>query len=293
MTTVTQAVAERDAAAVEPSPLQKATDLVAKQYETFAAVMPDGLNRDRFANLVTSLVRRTPQLIECVATPGGRTSLVLAALECASLGLMPNTPLKEASIVPRKNKGKQEAQLMVEYRGIIKLARRSGEISSIGAEVVHERDEFHYSLGLDPTLTHTPYDGDDDPGELRYAYAVCKFKDGTSQFVVVPKRDVHNKHRARSDSFKYRPDSSPWTTDTEAMWKKTAIRVLEPYLPLTADAQRALTAAGDGVTLSMGDGEITIPTESAGHITYDEAIDVPSGVDAETGEVVQGELVEP
>ncbi len=136
MTTITQAVAERDQKTAEPSPLQRATDLVARQYDTFAAVMPDGLNRDRFANLVTSLVRRTPDLIECVATPQGRTSLVLAALQCAALGIEPNTPLREASIVPRKVKGVQEAQLMVEYRGLIKLARRSGDTAGDRMRVV-------------------------------------------------------------------------------------------------------------------------------------------------------------
>jgi recombination protein RecT len=278
--TITTAVAAVEKAAAEPTQLEKATALIARQYDTFAAVMPDGLNRDRFSNLVTSLVRRTPALIECVKTPEGRTSLALAALECAALGLEPNTPLKEASIVPRKRKGKQEAQLMVEYRGLVKLARRSGELSTIGAEVVHERDEFEYSLGLEPSLRHVPYDGDDDPGELRYCYAVAKFKDGSAQFVVVPRRVVHKNHRARSDSFTGNyPQYSPWTTDTEQMWRKTAIRVLEPFLPLTADTRRALTAVGDGVVLAMDGGEI-VP-EDAGHIDYQRE-DV---IDVETGEI--------
>lgn len=286
MSNLATAVAERDQARAEPTPLQKATDLVAKQYDTFAAVMPDGLSRDRFTNLVTSLVRRTPDLIGCVTSPAGRTSLVLAALQCAALGLEPNTPLKEASIVPRKNKGQQEAQLMVEYRGLIKLARRSGEISTLIAEVVHQRDEFDYSLGLDPSLRHVPYDGDDDPGELTHCYAVVRFKDGGTQFVVVPRRDVHNLHRSKSDSWrseKSRP-YSPWSTNTEAMWRKTAVRALEPFLPLTADAQRGIVAAGDGVTLGMDGDEITMPVESVGHITHGDDV-----IDVETGEITTGE----
>jgi recombination protein RecT len=306
-TTVVQAVADNENRHSEKSDaakrLEAVTDLVVKQYDTFAVVMPDGLNRDRFNNLVTTLVRRSPDLINCVATTEGRTSLALAAIQCAALGLEPNTPLREASIVPRKNKGNQEAQLMVEYRGLIKLARRSGELSTISAEVVHERDAFEYSLGLEPTLRHEPYDGDDDPGELTHCYAVAKFKDGGVQFVVLPRREVHNFHRSKSDSWrsdKSRPYSL-WTTNTEAMWKKTAIRALEPFLPLTADAQRGLIAAGDGVTLRMEGNEIVAP-DYVGHIAYDRddaidtrALEPPGDVDAATGEITNetGTLLPP
>ena len=273
MTDISTAVAERVAT---PSPLQQVTAAIAGQYELFGAVMPDGLNRDRFNNLVVSLVRRTPDLVQCVATREGRTSLILAVLQCASLGLEPNSPLREASIVPRKNKGRQEAQLMIEYRGLIKLARRSGELSTIRAEVVHERDDFAYELGLTPSLRHIPYDGDDDPGPLTHCYAVAVFKDGGSQFIVAPRRVVHNEHRAKSDSWRNERSRpfSPWTEFEASMWRKTAVRCLEPFLPLTADAQRAMVAS-EPVSLRINEGEI----EAFGSLTAgdDDVVETTAG----------------
>lgn len=277
-TTVAQAVAEREAAPAKPSLAVVAVDAIRGQFDRFKLVMPSNMDPDRFDNLMVGLVKRDPKLIACFATPAGKASLILAALECASLGLEPNTPLKEASIVPRKNKGVDEAQLMVEYRGLIKLARRSGELSTIRAEVVYERDEFEYELGLDPVLRHRPYEGDDDPGELTHCYAVAVFKDGGQQFVVVPRRVVHNEHRAKSDSWRNERSRpySPWTVFPAAMWRKTAVRCLEPFLPLTAEAARAIDAI-EARTFHI-DGDAIVPASYGSQATgTDDVIDISTG----------------
>jgi recombination protein RecT len=260
MSDITQAVAKQAEDKKDAlSPVAVAVAAVERRLPQFQAVMPKGWDRDRFTNLVAAAVKRTPQLITCFATQQGEFSVILAAINCASVGLEPNTPLREASLIPRKNKGVDECQLVIEYRGLIKLARRSGELSTIYAEVVHERDTFTYTRGLDPRIDHIPYDGDDDPGQLTHCYAVAKFKDGGIQSVVLNRRDVYGKHRSRSDSWrseKSRP-YSPWTTDEEAMWRKTAIRAAEPFLPLTSEARN--TFMHDGATFTL-DGDAIIPT---------------------------------
>lgn len=260
MTTVTEAVAAQVPATVSPARL--AADRIESVAPRFKAVLPRGWDMDRFTNLVLSCVKREPKLIACFGTAQGETSLIVAALQCAAIGLEPNTPLKEAALVPRKNKGIDECQLMIEYRGLIKLARRSGEISTITAEVVRERDEFQYEMGLYPMLVHTRYDGDEDPGALTHCYAVAVFKDGGKQFVVLSRREVYAEHRAKSDSWrneKSRP-YSPWTEFEPAMWRKTAVRALEPFLPLTAEAasgfdsdERVLHVDDDGLILPAGE----------------------------------------
>jgi recombination protein RecT len=61
-------------------------------------------------------------------------------------------------------------QLIVGYRGLIDLARRSGQIESIEAHVVHENDRFTCRYGLDPKLEHEPcWQG--DPGPVKAVYA--------------------------------------------------------------------------------------------------------------------------
>lgn len=277
--TVTQAIAERDNTPARPSLATVATSRIAEVAPRFNAVLPRGWDQDRFQNLVLTCIKREPKLVQCFATPQGEASLIVAALQCAAIGLEPNTVLKEASLVPRKNKNVDECQLMIEYRGLIKLARRSGEISTISAEVVHELDEFTYSKGLNPTLHHVPYDGDEDPGPLTHCYAVCEFKDGGKQFVVLTRRVVHTEHRSKSDSWRNERSRpySPWTQFEASMWRKTAVRALEPFLPLTAEAAAGFDS--DERTLTVDDGMI-VP---AGEVID---IDTPDGIDAETGEIV-------
>ena len=254
--TLVEAKAEQVKRAKAPSLATVASQRIDSIAPRFQAVLPRGWDMDRFKNLVLTCVKRQPKLVQCFATPQGEASLIVAALQCAAIGLAPNTVLKEASLVPRKNKGVDECQLMIEYRGLIKLARRSGEISTLSAEVVRERDTFTYSKGLEPTLHHVEYDGDEDPGDLTHCYAVCVFKDGGKQFVVLSRREVHNEHRAKSDSWRNERSRpySPWTQFEAAMWRKTAVRALEPFLPLTSEAATGFDS--DERTLTLDDGMI-------------------------------------
>lgn len=287
MTTPAQAIAEREAEPAALSPVEIATVAVEQTLPRFQAVLPKGWDRDRFTNLVVAAVRREPGLIRCFTTDRGRTSLLISAIQCAAMGLEPNTPLREAALVPRKIKGVDEATLMVEYRGLVKLARRSGEIENLYAEVVHARDEFVYELGAQPRLEHRPYDGDDDPGELTHAYAVVHWRGGGSQFVVLPRRVVHNQHRAHSDSWRADQEkgrrNSPWTNHPEAMWRKTAVRVLEPFLPLTTELHTAIAVDDTRFDLQ---GDQLVPIDTAGALATDEVIDHDTGeiLDAGSGE---------
>ena len=290
MGTVANAVEKRDAEPAQVSLATIATQAIERTLPRFKAVLPKGWDRDRFSNLVVTAVKREPKLIKCFSTSQGEVSLLIAAMQCAAVGLEPNTPLKEAALVPRQAKVKtktgdiwvDECQLMIEYRGLIKLARRSGELSTIRAEVVYERDEFSYDLGLHPTIEHRPYDGDEDPGPLRYCYCVAVFKDGGVQSVVLPRRVVYNEHRAKSDSWrndKSRP-YSPWTVFEASMWRKTAVHALEPFLPLTAEARIAFDS--DDRTFIV-DGDAIVPAELEVETTATEG--PPANVDPVTGEI--------
>jgi recombination protein RecT len=277
--------------AAEPPKLSLATvaeEAIRENLPRFQAVLPRGWDKDRFQNLVVTAVKREPKLIRCFTTSAGRMSLLVAAMQCAAIGLEPNTPLKEAALVPRKNKQVDECQLMIEYRGLIKLARRSGELSTIDAEVVHEKDHFRYEKGLHPVLEHRPYDGDEDPGPLKYCYCVATFKDGGVQFVVVPRRVVYNEHRAKSDSWRSETSRpySPWTVFEESMWRKTAVRVIEPFLPLTAEARIGFDSDDRRFTISD---DAIVPVEA----TYDVSPpELPEGVDGVSGEIDQSRVVE-
>lgn len=186
----------------------------------YAAVLPKHVSPDRFIRSAMIAVSRTPKLLDC--TPA---SMYHALQQAATLGLEVSGTLGSAYLVPYKS----TVQLIPGYRGLIGLARQSGEVTSIDAYVVHERDVCHVSLGTEPKIDHEPcLDG--DPGAMRLVYAVAKLVGGGQQFVVMTKAEV-DKIRARSKS----ANDGPWVTDYEEMAKKTAIRRLMKYLPLSVE----------------------------------------------------------
>ncbi|GAK01483.1 recombinational DNA repair protein RecT [Geomicrobium sp. JCM 19055] len=117
------------------------------------------------------------------------------------------------------------------YKGMIDLARRSGHIKSIYAHTVHANDEFEYELGLEPKLVHKPATG--DRGNMEYAYAVAHFVDGGYQFEVFSHHDIEQvKKRSKAGNF------GPWKTDYEEMAKKTVVRRMFKYLPISIEIQQ-------------------------------------------------------
>src|SRR5690606_162224 len=134
-------------APAQVSPATYVRQIIDRQSDAFRQVLPKHVEPDRFARLVLTAIRATPELMACFETQQGQTSVLLSAMQAAAIGVEPNTPTQEAWLLPRRNKGVWECQLSIGYRGMLKLARRSGTIKTIFAEVVRERDHFHWSRG--------------------------------------------------------------------------------------------------------------------------------------------------
>src|SRR5262249_27161008 len=158
-----------------------------------------------------------------------KESLLGAIMQSAQLGLEPDGLLGHAYLVPY---GKT-CQLLVGYKGMLQLTRRSGQISTIQAHVVHAEDTFEFWFGLDPKLKHVPSDKE-NPGALIAVYAVAKMKDASIQFDVMRKREV-DAIRARSRA----SNEGPWVTDYEEMAKKTVLRRLCKMLPCSIELEQA------------------------------------------------------
>lgn len=194
--------------------------------------LPRHMKPDRLIRVALTSCQKNPTLLEC-----DKITLAGAVVQCAQLGLEPDDGTGKAYLVPFRNskKNRLEVQFIPGYRGLIDLARRSGQISSIEARAVHEKDAFRYSFGLVPILEHKP-STEKDPGKLIYVYAVARFKDGSVQFDVMTLAEVE-KIRARSKA----KDSGPWVTDYEEMAKKTVVRRLSKLLPSSTEFQRAVS----------------------------------------------------
>lgn len=197
-----------------------------------AEVIPKHLDAERLLNLSLLSVRKTPALLDCPVS-----TLLGCVVEASRLGLEIGGSLGHAYLVPFKDKGQPTCQMMLGYRGFVELMRRGGKISTIRAVVVHEKDEFSVTEGIDFTIVHKPCLAD-DPGPMTHVYAVAKFAGtGDYQAVWMTKAAV-DKIRARSRA----GASGPWVTDYEEMAKKTAVRRLAKLSPLTVEAMEAIDA---------------------------------------------------
>lgn len=200
-------------------------DLFDQRKDAIKALLPRHLTPERMLKIALATTARTPALLAC--TP---QSIVLAVMQAAELGLEPGGLLGEAYLVPYR----AEAKLIVGYRGMVALARRSGTMASIEAHVVHANDVFDVEYGLDPKLSHRP-SLSGDPGDVVAAYAIARFKDGSRQVDVMTRAEI-DAIRARSGS----ANAGPWVTDFAEMAKKTVVRRLAKMLPLSPELQKAV-----------------------------------------------------
>lgn len=235
--------------------------------------LPRHMTPERLLRICTTELRRTPKLQEC-----DPRSFLGAVIQCAQVGLEPGSALGHVYILPFDKRAKQggqwvtvatEAQVIIGYRGMIELARRSGQIISIESRAVYEGDRFLCALGLESRLEHVP-DWDNPErasGALRYVYAVAHLRDGGRQFEVMSRAEVEAV-RARSKA----GESGPWKTDYEAMALKTVIRRLFKYLPVSIEVQR-MVVADERAEVGLSQELASVIDHDA--ITHDTASDPP------------------
>lgn len=211
--------------------INSARDLLKQAEAQLALALPRHIPVSYMIRVVLTVVQRTPKLLEC-----DKLSMLGAVFQCAQLGLIPDGVLGQAYLVPFRNtqKNRMEVQMIPGYRGLVELVRRSGELSTIDADVVYEKDKFTYTRGTEAHLEHVPTD-EASPGKLVAAYAIARLKDGGYQIKVMKVREIEA-IRKRSKA----ANNGPWVTDFEWMAKKTVIKQLCKLLPVSTETQRAM-----------------------------------------------------
>lgn len=232
-------------------PKDKIAHYLAAKSGELEKLIPKHLTLDRLLKVATIAATTTPALAKCDIP-----SLIAAIGQCAQMGLEPNTVLGEAYLVPfnTKRKGQNGApdewvnsvQVIVGYRGFIALARRSGQIISLSSHEVRENDKFDYAYGLVERLEHIP--AKKDRGEIVAFYAVAHLKGGGHVFEVMSAEEVEA-IRAESQGYqqavKYKKEGNhPWKKHFAEMGRKTAIRRIAKYLPLSIELQGAIKTDG-------------------------------------------------
>lgn len=268
----------------EQRPEANLVAMLEKMGPQMARALPRHVTADRMARVVLTSLRTTKDLAKC--TPA---SFMACVMTLAQLGLEPGNGLGFAYLIPRRNKGVMECTVILGYQGLMDLARRSGQVSSITAHAVYEGDAFACEYGLRPKLEHVPnWTAPRTPQRLIGAYAVARIKDSDEPtFVYVPRIEIEGfRKRGASGRTNWKGEqiATPWDTDYEAMAVKTAIRRLWKFLPKSVEMAIADRVDDAPASVSVAVSEVAA-----------QALDV-SGYDVneleaetETGEVVEAE----
>ena len=223
--------------------------------------LPEHITPEKMARVFLTACTTTPKLLDCEPA-----SLMKAVVEASSLGLLPDNVLGAGYILPYG----PNAKFIPGFRGLMDLARRSGKVAGIQARIIYEGDDFYYEYGSDTKLKHIPAQmAGDEPGAPVGAYASATLIDtGEVVFEVMWEEDIEA-IRKRSPAGR----SGPWVTDKLEMWRKTPLRRLMKYLPLSPEIQSAVASAEYAEAGVLG-----------------KLVEVK--VDKETGEVIDAESVE-
>lgn len=271
-------------------PKEQIAYLLNQKKGEIAKMLPTHLNAERLMKVAQIAATTTPALAKCDVP-----SLVGAIGQCAQMGLEPNTVLGHAYLVPFNTKRKDgngnekwvnSVQVIIGYKGLIDLARRSGQIVSIAAHEVCEKDEFELCYGLDEKLNHKPALG--DRGEIIGFYAVAKLVGGGYAFEWMSRHQVHEIRDASQgyqQAKKYNKEAGhPWGAHFTEMGRKTVIRRLAKYLPLSIEFQTA--AALDEQSSSGKDQHLDDTLTGDFSVVADDAPQGDNGqVDTDTGEI--------
>lgn len=231
-----------------------AFDLVESMAGQFGRALPPEMPVDKFVRDAITELKQNTDLQACTAE-----SLLGAFMTAARLGLEVGGHLGHFYLTPRRLKGVPAVVPIVGYRGLVELARRSGRVGAVGADMVRAGDVFRQ--GYDSTrggkfVVHEPLDYE----ETREILGVLAWADligGGHQVRYMPISSVlERKGRGAAG------DSGPWRTDREAMIRKTGIRALAADLPQSTAL--ALARAVDeqvqtfipGETVDVGTGEL-------------------------------------
>jgi phage RecT family recombinase len=218
---------------------QTIADIIVAKKDSFAAIGTKYLSAERLIKLAHLVLTKVPNVGKC--TPA---SVIDALSVCARLGLEPNEPggvwivpyEVRIKFGPRKGDKQFIATPIIDYRGMIDVCRRSGEIAAVHAAIRYKNDEWQFGLDTtSPTMVsvkHKPAEG--ERGPALGAYFVAKLKNGECHATYLTKAEIEE---FRSRSRNATGDFSPWTRDWNAMACKTAVRRGVNLLPRTEEVQ--------------------------------------------------------
>jgi len=198
------------------SPVQSPADfgtLLQANRQELSGLIPtwSGLAWAHVVATALEVASENPYILQCSAD-----SVLRSVKQACEFGLSFAKAGGQAYLVPFKG----QCTLIIGYRGLMDLARRSADVTSLQSGVVHKGDHFEIHLGSEPRVVHKPdQSASHEDKNVVGAYSSATHRSGTQSVEYMPIEDI-KKIRSRSKA----SAKGPWVTDFAEMCRKTVER---------------------------------------------------------------------
>ena len=188
-----------------------------------AMALPKHLSPERMQRIYITVFKNSPDLQAC-----SPASVIKAMLRSAELGLEPDGG--KLHFIPRGG----NVTVQIGYQGYVELARRTGLIASIEANLVYESDQFEIAYHLDSKFEHRPNLRRAADDKVLGVYAYAKLTTGERLFTWMAFADVEHVRRTSSGNNKV------WQQHWGEMAKKTVIKRAAKMWPSSTEMTLAM-----------------------------------------------------
>lgn len=173
-----------------------------------------------------------------------------------------------AYIIPYKNNktGVTTAQFQIGYKGLMQLALRSGQVKKLNAIEIYEGQIKYFN----PLTEEIEFDMTAPRTEVIGYASYMELVNGFNKIIYVSKEEMEQHAEKFSQAYRYdknyKKTASVWSSDFDSMAKKTVIKMMLKFAPLSADMQ--MVEKVDQTSVKKADIEIdsngkgTVLTES-------------------------------
>lgn len=270
--TVSQAVAQRD-----PEPDNSPKAVVKTYAASFGRVLPEHIKQDTFVALANAYLARDAELR--AAAMESQETFIHALMDCATLGHRPghNYALTVRAIKLKGGGTKRVVLGIEEYTGKIERMYRAGRVKTVKAEVVRANDLYVFNRDeMDvPKHRFNGFASFADRGPMVGVYAYAVLVDGsTSRVVELNKEQVMaSRELATMKTIWDHPIHG------QSQWLKTALHVLEKFVPTSPEYMAQQLAAQAARAQEMehlpAPVDYTIPDYDGGAVIEGEVDDGP------------------
>lgn len=208
-----------------------------------------GRKPDSYITSVMQVVSSNTMLVNVDAE-----SITGAVFTACALNLPLNNNLGLAYIVPFKG----SAQLQIGYKGFIQLAQRTGQIKTINAIAVYDTDTEESVLKRLTSLIPQKVEGE-VIGYVARLETITGFVANVSMTVEDLKQHAYKYSQTYKAAENKNQNYSVWHQNFDAMAKKTVIKSLMKYCPMSVELQKAMES-DQGVL--DNDGNVQYPDNS-------------------------------